>query len=171
MACSDATQSTVRALAPVCFACRRRSRTTLQEIADAILDLENWSSFTGWGPLPGIRSARFVTRSVEFVGTVFAVTDTRGDTYTESITRWDPETILEIRMDGFVTPLSNLSTHFFERWTIEHDSGASSSETGMPVVVRSFEMYPKSRIARPALWFIGQMMRRAVDRHSARVLA
>lgn len=107
----------------------------------------------------------------EFVGTVFAVTDMRGDTYTESITRWDPESILEIRMDGFVKPLSSFSTHFFERWTIEREFASSTNDSEVPVVVRSFEMYPKSRITRPALWFIGQMMRRAVDRHSARMLA
>lgn len=161
-----------RSMAPVSFACRRRTTTGLREIADGILDPENWSSFTGWGPLPGIRSARVITRTEGIVGTSFGVTDARGGMYTETITRWDVDSVLEIRMDGFARPLSGLATHFIERWRVEGGEADSSGVGGgTRVVVRSFEMYPRSRIARPAVWLIGQMMRRAVDRHSARVLA
>jgi len=35
------------------------------EIASGILDVEQWATFRGWGPLPGIKIAEFEVRTEE----------------------------------------------------------------------------------------------------------
>lgn len=152
---------------PIQFECRRATVVPLTEIAENILILDNWTTFTGWGPLPGIRSATFEQRTPEFIGTKFRVVSTNGDTHAETITVWDPDRVLEIRMDEFPWLLSGMATHFVERWSTEGDLVADGHHT----VVRTFQLHPKRRVTLPFLSLIRLMMRRAVDRHSAAVLA
>lgn len=152
------------ALQPLRFECRRETTATLAEIAERVMDTDNWSSFTGWGPLPGIRRAAIERGTPELVGTRFRVVSTNGDTHAETIEAWDPERELVIRMDGFPSPLRWMATHFVERWSIEHMPG------GARTAVRSFAMHPTRRAWVPALWLIRSMLRRAVDRHNRAVL-
>lgn len=128
--------------------------------------LENWVTFAGWGPLPGIKSASFERRTHDIVGTRFRVISTNGDTHAETITRWDPTRLLEIRMDEFPRPLSWIATCFVERWSTEGDLATDQHHT----VVRSFELHPTRLTTRPILHLIRWMMSRAVEQHSAIVL-
>lgn len=154
-------------LKPIRFQCRRETSVSLADIVDNILVLENWRTFTGWGPLPGIRNASFEVRTPDLVGTRFRVTGTNGDTHAETITVWNPGRVLEIRMDEFSWPLAAMATHFIERWSTEGNLDLDGAHT----VVRSFDLYPKRRVTRPLLYLIRLMLRRAVERHSATVLA
>lgn len=69
---------------PIVFACRRETTASLAEIVDHILSPENWTTFKGWGPLPGIRSAALERRTPELVGTKFRVVSTNGDRHASS---------------------------------------------------------------------------------------
>jgi hypothetical protein len=61
-------------------------------------------------------------------------------------------------MKEFSPPLSRLATGFEETWVFERLGGGTK-------VVRSFELHPKSYFARPALWLLSVLLRRAVARH------
>lgn len=151
---------------PILFECRRETTASLAEIVDHILSPENWTTFKGWGPLPGIRAATFENRTPELVGTKFRVVSTNGDRHAETITRWEPGRLLETRMDEFPRSLRWMATHFVERWTTEGDLARDGHHT----VVRSFELHSTGHVARPMLGLIGLMMRKAVMLHSATVL-
>ena len=61
-------------------------------------------------------------------------------------------------MKDFSPPLSRLATGFVETWEFERLGDGTR-------VTRSFEMQPKSFLARPVLWLISFLLKRAVARH------
>ena len=143
---------------PVTFSCTASVPLATEEIANHILDLANWTSFTGYGPLPGIRAAEFEARPPGVVGTRIRVTNTDGSGHVEEIIEWHPDHSLRLRMNEFSAPLSRLATEFVESWAFEREGTATR-------VTRSFELHPKSTVARPALWLISLLLRRAIARH------
>ena len=62
------------------------------------------------------------------------------------------------QMKEFSPPLSRLATGFEESWAFERVGNATR-------VTRTFELHPKSAFARPALWLISLLLRRAIARH------
>jgi hypothetical protein len=147
---------------PITFACVHTLPLAPEDIAGQMLDLANWTTFTGYGPLPGVRAAEFEARTPGVVGTRIRVTNTDGSAHVERIAEWDPGRRLRLDMTDFAPPLSRLATGFEERWEFERAGGGTR-------VVRSFRLHPKSRLARPALWLISLLLRRAVARHLRRM--
>lgn len=147
---------------PVSFACTATIAATPEALLAEILDLSRWPEFTGWGPLPGIASARFRARRAGEVGTEIAVTNVDGSTHVERITRWSPTDGAELTMSDFSRPLSRLATHFVETWSF----AAIGGETR---VTRGFVLHPTGQFARGALVVIGAMLERAVARHLSRM--
>ena len=146
----------------ITFFCTDTLTLAPEEIARQILDLSNWTGFTGYGPLPGIKAAAFEVRTPTVIGTRIKVTNTDGSSHVEEIVEWEPERRLRLDMTGFSPPLSRLATGFVETWEFErHGDGTR--------VRRSFEMRPKSGLARPVLWLISFLLRRAVARHLRRM--
>ncbi len=143
---------------PITFLCQETLGIPPEEIARRILDLDRWTDFQGYGPLPGIRAAAFEARTPQVVGTVIRVSNTDGSTHTEEIVEWDPPRRLRLRMGGFSPPLSRLATGFDETWEFESVSGGSR-------VVRRFDLHPRASAPRPLLWLISLLLRRAVARH------
>ena len=147
---------------PITFACADTLPLAPEDIAGQILDLANWTSFTGYGPLPGIRAAEFEARPPGVVGTRIRVTNTDGSSHVEQVVEWEPGRRLGLHMTDFTPPLSRLSTGFEECWEFESDTGGTR-------VIRSFRLHPKSRTAQPVLWLISLLLRRAVARHLRRM--
>ena len=116
------------------------------------------TDFTGYGPLPGIRAAEFEVRTEDVVGTRIRVTNTDGSGHVEEIVGWEPERRLRLDMREFSPPLSRLATRFEEIWEFERPGDGTR-------VVRSFRLYPKSFLARPVLWLISLLLKRAIARH------
>jgi hypothetical protein len=143
---------------PITFTCRDTVALTPADIAGQILDLARWPEFTGYGPLPGIQSAEFEARTTEVVGTRIRVTNTDGTTHVEEVVEWRPDSLLVLHMTGFTPPLSRLATRFEEEWAFERSGDATR-------VSRTFRLYPKSALARPAVWLISLLLRRAVAHH------
>jgi hypothetical protein len=143
---------------PITFSCTDTLPLAPEEIAGQILDLANWTGFTGYGPMPGIKAAAFDTRTPGVVGTRIKVTNTDGSSHVEEIVEWEPERRLRLDMKEFSPPLSRLATGFVETWEFER----LGDGTG---VTRSLEMHPKSFLARPVLWLISFLLKRAVARH------
>ena len=94
-------------------------RLTPAQVGEAVLTLENWPDFRGYGPLPGIREARFRRRTDAVVGTQIAVTNRDGSSHVEEITAWLDTGGIVMRMSEFTAPLSRFATHFIERWVFE----------------------------------------------------
>jgi hypothetical protein len=143
---------------PVTFRCTATLPLTPEEIAGQILDLANWTSFTGYGVLPGIKTAEFEVRTPDVVGTRIRVTNTDRSSHVEEIVEWQPDRRVRLDMKDFSRPLSRLASGFVETWEFERlDAGAR--------VTRSFELRPRSAPARPVLWLISLLLRRAAARH------
>lgn len=147
---------------PVTFSCTDTLPQSPEAIADQILDVDRWKDFRGYGPLPGIRSATFMLRTPQVVGSRIRVVNTDGSTHTEEIVEWNPATRLRLDMADFSPPLSRLATHFEEVWTFERRTEGTR-------VVRSFTLHPRSATARPVLWLISLLLRRAIARNLSEI--
>jgi hypothetical protein len=151
-------------MTPVTFTCRETLALASADIAGQILDLARWPEFTGYGPLPGIQSAQFEVRTPEVVGTRIRVTNTDGSTHAEEIVEWKPNSRLVLHMADFSPPLSRLATWFEEEWGFEPAGDATR-------VARTFRLYQRSVLTRPAVWLISLLLRRAVARHLRQIKA
>lgn len=143
---------------PITFACHETLPLAPEEIADQILDLTKWPEFRGYGPIPGIQSAEFESRTPNVVGSRIRVRNLDGSSHVEEIVVWQPERLLRLRMGNFSKPLSGLATGIVETWEFE----LAGHETR---TVRSFELNAKSILTQPALWLISFFLKRAIARH------
>ena len=145
-------------LKPITFRCEETLGIPSDQIAEQILDISRWSSFQGYGVLPGIKAAEFEIRTPEIVGSRIRVTDTDGSSHLEEIVEWEPDRRIRLLMHQFSPPLSRLATGFEETWEF--------SRIGRDTrVVRSFELHPSCSAARPLLWLISILLKRAIARH------
>jgi hypothetical protein len=143
---------------PISFSCADTLPLAPEEIAGQVLDLANWPDFTGYGVLPGIKSAEFERRTADFVGTRIRVANADGSTHVEEIVEWNPQRRLRLDMKDFSPPLSRLATAIEEAWEFERVAEGTR-------VVRSFNLHAKSFFTRPFLWMISRLLKRAIARH------
>ncbi|MBK7878205.1 MAG: SRPBCC family protein [Planctomycetes bacterium] len=136
----------------------RELRRTPAQVGEALLQLENWPAFRGYGPLPGIRAARFRVRTEGVVGTQIAVTNRDGSSHVEEITEWLNPNAIVLRLSEFTAPLCFLATHFIERWVFVPAPAGCRAE-------RSFELYPRTWWGGVLLRLIAPLLRRAAERH------
>jgi hypothetical protein len=147
---------------PISFTCADTLPLTPAEVASRILDPSRWPDFTGFGPLPGVRSAVFEARLPGIVGTCIRVTNGDGSSHREEVVEWEPDRLLRFAATDFSPPLSRLSYKFVETWEFEPVGSGTQ-------VTRSFELHPRSALTRPALFLISCLLRRAVARHLQRM--
>lgn len=141
--------------------------TTDKSLADTfekILELENWQSFTGFGPIPGIASATFENPESAIVGRRILVVNKDGSNHIEEIKQWEPPNYIEMELGNFSAPLSSLATHFVERWSFSENDSTNR-------VVRSFELFPKNVLTYPLLLLISRFLRGAVSRHTKELVS
>ncbi len=143
---------------PIAFVCEAMLVQSPEAISEGILDLSRWPEFPGYGPIPGIKSAEFETRTPNVVGTRIRVRNTDGSSHIEEIIEWQPDRRVAIHMKDFAAPLSRLATRIVETWEFSR----TGSETK---VARTFEMHAKSVWAWPVLWLISFLLKGAVTRH------
>jgi Polyketide cyclase / dehydrase and lipid transport len=145
-------------LTPITFSCQETLALSPEEIAGQILDLAKWTDFKSYGVLPGIKAAEYEGRTPGIVGTRIRVTNTDGSGHVEEVVEWEPDRRLRLDIKDFSPPLSRLATGFEETWEFERVGDGNRA-------VRSFKLYPKSFFARPALWLISFLLKRAIARH------
>ena len=143
---------------PITFACQETLSLAPKDIAEQILDVTKWPNFRGYGPIPGIKSAEFETRTPSVVASRILVTNLDGSSHVEEIVEWQPDRRLRLQMGNFSKPLSGLATGFVETWEFERVGNETK-------VTRSFEMNAKSALAKPVLWLISFFLKRAIARH------
>lgn len=142
---------------PVHLTCTVTTDHTPDEIAEIFLDLDNWSLFTGFGILPGIKSASYDLQTREIVGSVIAVICTDNSKHTEEIVDWNLPHSFQLKLANFTRPLSFFATHFDE-WT------RFEIKDGKTYVTRTMDLHPRFILARPLLWLIRPLMRKAIIR-------
>jgi hypothetical protein len=145
-------------LKPINFAWEETIGILPEQIAQQILDISRWSGFQGYAVPPGIKAAEFEIRTPEIVGSRIRVTNTDGSSHREEIVEWEPDRRLRLRMGEFSPPLSRLATGFEETWEFRGNGRDTR-------VVRTFSLHPKSSVARPLLWLISILLKRAIARH------
>jgi hypothetical protein len=138
--------------------CEREVGLPAEVFFERILDVERWPSFRGFGPIPGIRSARFRRRTPELVGSEIEVVNLDGSAHVEEVVAWRPPHSLVMRMSGFSPPLAGLASHFVETWTLEPRGGATR-------VTRSFELFASGWRGRLVLPLVAWLLGRAAARH------
>jgi hypothetical protein len=143
---------------PLSFSCNETLNLAPEDIARQILDVTKWPDFHGYGLLPGIKSAEFEVHTPEIIGSRIRVTNTDGSQHVEEIVDWQPDHRLQLHMKDFSAPLSRLATRIEETWEFE----LVGNETK---VTRSFQMHAKSALARPFLWVISILLKKAIARH------
>lgn len=143
---------------PITFTCYETLPLAPEGIAEQILDVAKWPDFRGYGPIPGIKSAEFETRTPNVVGSRIRVTNLDGSTHVEEIVEWQPDRRLQLRMGNFSNPLSSLAASFVETWEFERIGNETKA-------IRSFELNAKSMLTKPVLWFISFFLNRAIARH------
>lgn len=143
---------------PITFTCHETLPLAPEEIAQQILDVAKWLDFRGYGPIPGIKSAVFETRTPNVVGSRIRVTNLDGSTHVEEIVVWQPDRRLQLQMGNFSKPLSRLASAFVETWEFERVGNETK-------VARSFELNAKSMLTKPVLWLISFFLKRAIARH------
>jgi len=148
---------------PIRFACEAILQRTPEDISPQILDVAKWPDFTGFGLIPGIKTAEFEMRTSGIVGSRIRVTNTDGSSHVEEIAEWQPNHRLRLHMQDFSAPLSRLATRIDETWEFRTIGNATK-------VVRSFELHTKSAVARPFLWLISVFLKRAAARHLRQIV-
>lgn len=151
-------------MSPIVFECRQSLPHAPLAICENIADLTRWAEFTGYGPLPGIASAAYETRTPNMVGSRIRVQNKDGSGHVEEIYTWQPEQAVGMKLHEFTPPLRHLATHFTEDWRFRW-------EGNMTHVTRSFQLFPTRPTTRPVLWLISLLFRRAIARHLADMAA
>jgi hypothetical protein len=145
-------------MSPISFSCEAQLTLTPSEIAEQILGVTNWTTFQGYGPLPGIKAAEFELRTPEVIGSRIRVQNTDGSSHVEEITAWQPEHRIALKMQEFSAPFSIFATSIDEIWELEQVGGSTK-------VIRSLELHARSVWTKPILWLISFLLKRAIDRH------
>jgi len=149
-------------MTPITFQHRRFVARKAGEIAAEIVDLSRWPEFDGYGPLPGITSAAYEEFGGAMTGARIRMQNDDGSSHLETVEVWQPPERIVMRLHGFTPSDSRLASHFVEEWRFDAADGGSE-------VTRQLQLYPRSPLARPALWFISLLMRCAIARHLEKI--
>jgi hypothetical protein len=140
------------------FTCSRLIPKSTGLIFAEVADTKRWSEFNGYGILPGIESASYEVRTQDMVGSRIKVLNRDGSRHVEEITAWALDKEIAMTLQDFTPPLSLLATRITEAWHFQIEDDGTR-------VTRTFQMFPRNVMARPALWLISVLFQRAIDRH------
>jgi hypothetical protein len=147
------------------FKCELKSTLSSPEIRDRFLDLSQWPSFTGWGPIPGIQSARYTQQTESTLGSVILVQNSDGSSHQEEIIEWvqvSPNHFrFVIRLNRFTGLIRLLAPEFIESWEIKEDRNDRGAS-----ITRSFELIGFGFVSRFFLRFlIAPLFKKAIQSH------
>jgi hypothetical protein len=145
------------AVKPIKIQVTGQSPLSASDICAQFLDTARWSEFTGYGLLPGIRSAQFETRTPNLVGSRIRVCNTDSSTHLEEIIQWDEDTGFSLRFQDFQPPLSHLASCFVESWSLRSDGDGTH-------ITRSMELVPRNWLGSILLRPIAKMMQKAFEK-------
>lgn len=124
-------------------------------VLGGVADLSRWSTFTGWGPLPGVARAELVDATELAAGARVRVTNTDGSVHHEVFERYDRGNGLRIRFE-LAPPVS-----WFVAGMVE------TMEPGGAGIVRRMEVTPRTWLTAPVAAGIAWILGRAIRAHNA----
>ena len=146
----------------IAFSVEFESSRPAKALCDAIFDVTQWSTFEGYGPLPGIAEAEIIQAGVTQVGTKFREKNRDGSHHEETVIDFVAGHAITLRMDNFPVPVRHIASHFIERWAFE-------ARGNMTSVTRTFELHPRNLFGSVVLRIVAIIFRRAVENHSRRL--
>lgn len=127
-----------------------------------IIDLTKWSSFPGYGPLPGIVEASVPDGTTLALGARVRVKNTDGSVHHEVVTAFEPGRHYAVRME-LSPPASYLMSAILENVWIEPTQSGTH-------IRRHFETVPRSFLTAPLVWLLTHLLlKRAVIAHDQAV--
>ena len=126
----------------------------------SILDVTQWPSFRGFGPIPPIESARYEHRSKELVGSRIVVHNADGTRHTETIVEARPPHLVTLDIAEMTSPLRWVVAGLSDRWEFE-DLGHETR------VNRTMSLEPSSWFTAPLVAVVALLLGIAVRRHLA----
>jgi uncharacterized protein YndB with AHSA1/START domain len=146
------------------FTTRTRVPGSPARVFACIVDLAQWPSFRGSGPVPGIAEATLEEGGSLRTGSRVRVRNTDGSVHHEMVTELVPGRRYAVRME-VAPPASRVLETILE----EVDLRAVDGGTEM---VRRFELRPRSSLTWPLAWLVCHaFLRRAVIAHNAALCA
>ena len=144
---------------PISLEVKKNISLTAKEICLKIAEVENWNDFNGYAMLPGIEKAEYEHQMDEMIGSRISVLNSDGSQHIEEILEWEDGKRILMKLHKFSPPLSKFSTHFIEEWDFV------SAKKNKTIVMRKFQIFPKSFLTRPFMWFISVFFKKAIIIH------
>jgi hypothetical protein len=141
---------------PIEFEVEKKIENSPKNICEKVLDVTTWSSFDGFGMLPGIEKAVYEKRTKEMIGSRIRVTNSDGTEHLEEILEWAAGRRIVMKIYEFPTTLSFIATHFIEEWNF------TKSGKDKTLVTRRFQLFPTSFLTRPLLGQISSLMQKSI---------
>lgn len=124
-----------------------------------LTDVANLSEFVGFGPIPGIREAKWENEDGIRLGAIRTVVNTDGTQHREEVVGYDPPRRIEDRIFDVTSPLRHLAKDIRDEFVFE------TVEDGTRIV-RTFSVEPKNRLAVPVVSMMAKTaLRPALLRH------
>lgn len=158
MSCSTQGAPLFVSTKPFRFSVNAQVELSPAEVMDQILEVSRWSDFPGYGFIPGIDKAQFQVWCDEIVDSRILVENTDGSRHVEEVVDYVSEQRICFEMKEFDSVVAHLVDHIEETWTLEADSKKTS-------LTRTFALHSAHWVARPLVWVVSQMLKRAVLRH------
>lgn len=141
------------------FTTRSRAPVPPARVFAFIVDLRQWPSFRGFGPVPGIAEASLAGEGALRVGSRIRVRNTDGSVHHEVVTQFVPGRRYAVRME-VARPAS------FVLAAIEEQVDLQAVGDGAEMV-RRFELRPRWWLTWPLAWLICHLfLKRAVIAHN-----
>lgn len=138
------------------FTITRLFQVPARRVFDFTNDAANFTSFTGYGPIPGITKARYVTPGPPRLGSIRRILKTDGTEHVEEITAFDPPLRHTSRITELAPPFSWLVREGIDDWQFR-------PEGSLTVVDRTVAFELSSPLAAPLAWLILHLfMKKAV---------
>ena len=128
-------------------------------IFDSFLQVEKWNDFKGYGIIPGIKNAKFITKTDSIKGSLIQVENTDGSSHKEEFLEFEANRYLKIKMYDFSRPLSIFAEYFIEEWFLK------KMEDGYKIE-RSMTLHSKGIFSYFILKLISNNLKNAIQIHT-----
>ncbi len=122
--------------------------------------IENMTSFVGFGPIPGIKSAAWLSGDGASLGAVRRVTNRDGSTHKEAIVEFEPGRCVEDRIYDFDSPVRFLLKEIRDRFVLASAGAGTRLERRVIFVAKGPWAWPATRL-------LSALFRRAAERQHA----
>jgi Polyketide cyclase / dehydrase and lipid transport len=141
------------------FTITRLFQVPAGRVFDFTNDANHFTTFTGYGPIPGIGKARYITPGSPRLGSVRRVLKTDDTEHVEEITCFERPTRHTSRITELAPPFSWLVKEGSDDWKFRAEGPA------LTIIERTFSFELTTPIVRPLAWLVLHLwMKKAVMR-------